>query len=94
MDVSASRVAALTSIRQAGEDRLHQPDPDTLIRAVQQVNGAGVVGDGKELTITFEQDAKRPVLRIVDRETKEVLRQIPAEYVLRLARNYHKTIAK
>lgn len=56
-----------------------------LVQAVQAVNGAQIFGDGTELTFAFDRHTKGPVLRLVDKETKEVIRQMPPEYVLRLA---------
>jgi len=41
---------------------------------------------GSELTIEFEDSVNRMVFRLVDRETREVLRQIPSEQALALAR--------
>jgi flagellar protein FlaG len=37
------------------------------------------------VVFSVDQGSRRPVLRVVDRETKEVVLQLPAEYVLRLA---------
>ncbi|WP_321476527.1 flagellar protein FlaG [uncultured Paludibaculum sp.] len=56
-----------------------------LVQAVQAVNGAQIFGEGTELTFAFDRYTKGPVMRIVDKETKEVIRQVPPEYVLRLA---------
>ncbi|MGC4051674.1 MAG: flagellar protein FlaG [Paludibaculum sp.] len=56
-----------------------------LVRAVQAVNGAQIFGEGTELMFAFDRYTKGPVMRIVDKETKEVIRQVPPEYVLRLA---------
>jgi flagellar protein FlaG len=56
-----------------------------LVRAVEAVNQARLMGETSELTFAFDRESGKPVLRIVDRETKEVIRQIPPEYLLRLA---------
>lgn len=56
-----------------------------LIRAVEKVNEARIFGDKSELTFSVDRDTRRPVMKIIDRETKEVIQQIPPEYVLRLA---------
>lgn len=56
-----------------------------LVQAVQAVNGAQLFGESTELTFAFDRYTKMPVMRIVDKETKEVIRQVPPEYVLRLA---------
>lgn len=56
-----------------------------LVQAVQAVNGAQIFGEGTELTFAFDRYTKVPVMRIVDKATQEVIRQVPPEYVLRLA---------
>lgn len=56
-----------------------------MIQAVKTINQAEVFGDSSELTFTFDRSSKRMILRLIDRETQEVVRQIPAEYLLRLA---------
>jgi flagellar protein FlaG len=62
-----------------------QAEDRELIRAVKKINEAELMGSGSELTFILDRKTKRPVVRIVDRETHEVVRQIPAEHVLRLA---------
>ena len=56
-----------------------------LIQAVKAVNEAQLFGQNSELTFSFDRQTRRTVMKIVDKETQEVIRQIPAEYVLRLA---------
>jgi flagellar protein FlaG len=56
-----------------------------LIQAVRALNKAELFGQQNELTFTFDRQSRRPLLRIVDRETKEVIRQIPPESVLRMS---------
>jgi len=56
-----------------------------LIRAVEKLNEARIFGEKSELTFSVDRESRRPVMKIVDRETREVIQQIPPEYVLRLA---------
>lgn len=56
-----------------------------LIRAVEKLNEARVFGEKSELTFSVDRETRRPIMKIVDRETQEVIQQIPPEYVLRLA---------
>lgn len=62
------------------------PEHRELIEAVRAVNASEFVGDGNELTFAFDRETKSPLVRIVNRETREVVQQIPAEYLLRLAK--------
>ena len=58
-----------------------------LIQAVKAVSQAELFGSGNELMFVMDRDSRRPVIRIVDRTTREVVRQVPPEYVLRLAQD-------
>lgn len=58
-----------------------------LIQAVHALNGAEVFGQNQELTFVLDRDTRKPLLRIVDRKTGEVIAQVPPEHVLRLAKN-------
>jgi flagellar protein FlaG len=57
-----------------------------IVQAVRTVNAAQMLGQDNELSFLMDRETQRPVLRIVNRKTKEVIRQVPPEYVLRLAR--------
>jgi flagellar protein FlaG len=56
-----------------------------LIRAVKAINPAELFGANSELTFVLDRETRRPVVRIVDRNTNELIQQIPPEYVLRMA---------
>lgn len=56
-----------------------------LVRAVESVSNARVFGENSEVTFSLDRQTHRPLIRIVDRETHEVIQQIPAEYVIQLA---------
>jgi uncharacterized FlaG/YvyC family protein len=56
-----------------------------LIQAVRALNAAELFGQNSELTFVLDRDTRRPVVRLVDRKTNEVIRQIPPEYMLRMA---------
>ena len=67
------------------------PTPDQtaqrreLVKAVKAVNEAELYGSGRELTYSIDRGTKQLVTKLVSTDTGEVLDQIPAEYVLRLA---------
>ena len=56
-----------------------------IVQAVKALNAASTFGDTNELTFLMDRTTKLPVIRIINRKTKEVIDQIPPEYVLRLA---------
>jgi uncharacterized FlaG/YvyC family protein len=57
-----------------------------LIQAVRAINAGEMLGDRNVLTFAVDRETRRPVMRIVDKETNELVSQIPPETVLRLAR--------
>jgi flagellar protein FlaG len=57
-----------------------------LITAVTKVNGSELLCQDEELTFQMDREAGVPVIRLVNRNTKEVVRQIPPEYVLSVAK--------
>lgn len=55
-------------------------------KAVQQLNDYAESLQ-RDLRFTMDEDLGRTVVRVVDRQTQQVIRQIPNETTLRLARN-------
>jgi uncharacterized FlaG/YvyC family protein len=56
-----------------------------LIRSVKSIDASALFGEGSELTFALDRDTKRPVVRVVNQQTGEILWQSPPEYMLRLA---------
>lgn len=57
-----------------------------LVKAVRAVNTAELYGQDNVVTFVLDS-AGQALLRVVNRKTKEVIRQIPAEDVLSAARS-------
>ena len=87
MDISS--INNLTaSVAASASQSLPQPvgaDQRALIQAVKSVNTAQLFGADKELTFVKDRVTQRPVVRIVSKDTGEVVAQIPAENVLLMA---------
>jgi uncharacterized FlaG/YvyC family protein len=62
------------------------PEQKGLIEAVATVNKSGLLSQDKELTFLMDRDTGRPVIRVGNRKTREVVQQIPPEYVLDVAK--------
>lgn len=62
-----------------------QAENREVILAVRAINAADLFGEENELTFVLDRETRRALVRIVNRKTKELVRQIPAEYVLRMA---------
>jgi uncharacterized FlaG/YvyC family protein len=59
-----------------------------LIQAVKALNGSELFGHDSELTFVFDRHTQKALVRVVDKRTREVIMQIPAEQVLRMAREH------
>jgi len=77
-----------------------QPDsPPSAVReltrsvaaAVQTVNEAGFAGQGREVTFSFDQATRVPVVKVLETSTREVITQWPPEYLLRMAADARKS---
>ena len=56
-----------------------------VVQAVKAINGTEMFGPENELRFQKDPETNRFVVRVINRKTKEVLSQVPEEYVLRLA---------
>ncbi|MBM3756412.1 MAG: flagellar protein FlaG [Acidobacteria bacterium] len=54
-----------------------------IVKAVKAINETELFGENYELTFVLDRETHRPLLRIIDRQTREVIRQLPPEYTLR-----------
>jgi len=87
MDISSVNNLAASAGVPSGPTPL-QPlsaDQRTLIHAVKAVNAADLFGPENELSYTLDRNARQVVVRIVNRQTHEVVDQLPPESVLRMA---------
>jgi len=53
--------------------------------AVRTINESGVAGTGREVTFSLDPATRIPVVKVVDKDTQEVITQWPSDYALRLA---------
>ena len=63
-----------------------QSENRKVIQAARAVNASGSLGQN-ELTFFLDPTTRRTIIKIVNRQTQEVVEQIPSEVVLRLAEN-------
>jgi len=61
-----------------------------VVQAVKAINQTVLLGQNSELTFALDRETRRPVTRLVDRATREVIQQFPPEYVLRMAEELNK----
>ena len=58
-----------------------------LIQAVKSVNESGQLGQN-QLVFTMDRQTHRPIIRVENSETHEVVMQLPPDYVLHLAEGF------
>jgi len=56
-----------------------------MAQAIRAVNQANIFGENRELTFSLDRATQQMVIRVIDRDTRETVMQLPPEYVLRLA---------
>ncbi len=71
--------------KQASEAR-EAPDRKKLLEAIENAQKA-INGGVRDFSFSIHEKTGEIVVRIIDRESKEVIRQIPAEEMLRIAEN-------
>jgi len=65
-----------------------------LVTAIRGLNKSELLGQGRELSFTRDPDTQRPVIQILDRDSGEVIDQIPPEMVLQMATEVDKEQAR
>jgi uncharacterized FlaG/YvyC family protein len=64
-----------------------------LIQAIKSVNDSGLLGHN-ELVFLLDRQSHRSIIRVEDRETHEVVFQVPPQYVLNLAQQLNSASAQ
>ena len=65
-----------------------------LSAAVKLLNDAGAAGLSHEFSIAIDPKTRQAVIRIVDQSTREVIEQLPSEYLLRVAQQISERLTK
>ena len=73
------------NIAQPVEPLLRQPERKEIIEAVKAINKAELFGQENEVTLVLDRRSQKILVRIVNKETRELVRQIPDEYLRHLA---------
>ena len=84
MEVNKVNSSSFAPASPVTETKLHA-EPE-LTQAVKAVNGAKLFGQDSELSFIMDRETKRLLVRLVNKDTRKVIRQIPAEEVLRQAK--------
>lgn len=78
LEARVARDLDVQSAEQAGRNR-------EVLRAIRTANQLNPLGPNTELRYSVELESRQLLIRLVDRVTNEVIRQVPSETVLRVA---------
>ena len=89
MELSAIRpVGPITPTEDVHLNPQQRQERVALVQATKVLNDAKSFGPASEVTFSLDRATHKPVLRIVDKQTGEVISQLPPEHVLRMAAQY------
>ncbi|WP_082583930.1 flagellar protein FlaG [Noviherbaspirillum sp. Root189] len=77
----ASSAVPLSTVQQPGA----VPDLSTLEQAVKDLNKA-MQTQSANLEFSVDEDSNRTIVKVIDQQTQEVLRQIPSEEALKISK--------
>ena len=70
-----------------------EPTPAELKTAVEKLNQS-MTASSQDLQFSVDEDSKKMVVKLIDRTTHEVLRQMPSQEALDIARSLDKAMGK
>lgn len=79
------QAAAPVELQNAVEKTGSVPDIPQLAQAVKAINKS-LQDQSRAVEFSLDSDSKRVLIKVVDQKTKEILRQIPSEEVLEIAK--------
>ena len=89
MEISAIRpVGQVTPSAEVQLNPEQRAERVALVQAAKVVNAAQSFGPTSEVTFSLDPATSKPIMRIIDRETHEVIVQLPPEYLLRMAAQF------
>ena len=85
MEISSVRPGVYAGVEASAVSPQEAAKRRELIQATKAVDASGAFGDQNELVFVLNPGTHEAIVRLVDRKTREVLLQVPPEYVLRMA---------
>jgi flagellar protein FlaG len=90
-DTSAARPATPRAAMENGtvtpQQASKEPSREQLNKAVSALNQSSQIKT-QGIEFSIDEDSQRTVVKVIDQETKEVLRQIPTKEALELAKTF------
>lgn len=88
--VAAGAVQALSSSAATGQGK-SAPDKEELAQATEKISKL-VATFASELNFSIDEDLGVPIVKVIDKHTDKVIRQIPTEEVLEMSKNLDKLV--
>ena len=60
-----------------------------LRQAIQTVNAQQVFGANREIRFSYDRAAQRAIIQVVDKDTDEIVEQLPPNQLLGIAATFH-----
>jgi flagellar protein FlaG len=79
-----SRVLKASEVKSSDVTKYNQPTKDSIAKAAEQIQSF-VQSMGRNLNFSVDQTTGYHVVRVVNPETNEVVRQLPSEEMLKIA---------
>jgi uncharacterized FlaG/YvyC family protein len=76
--------STVESVAVSSIEAAHRRQVAAALRGLNQMN---VFGASRELTFTFDRTSHQMIIRVIDRDTHELVMQLTPEYLLRLWAN-------
>jgi flagellar protein FlaG len=81
-----SKVLTAAEVKPSGIDQVTQPSREAVAKAAEQIQSF-VQSMGRNLNFSIDQTTGYHVVRVVNPETNETIRQLPSEELLRIAQH-------
>ncbi len=86
-------VLAVDAVGASPEARLEASDKRAVLVAVKELNLPELTEPNRGLNISYDRETRQSIVQIVDRDSGEVVKQIPGKDVVARARYYRELSA-
>jgi len=86
LDAEAVKKVAIVEIKPSNVQKESEPTQEVVAKAAAQIQSF-VKDMGRNLSFSIDETTGYNVVRVIDPETNEVIRQLPSEELLKIARS-------
>ena len=92
--VSGFRGVPLPELQSGGTSQENRARTQAVVAAVRLINESGLAGPERQVTYSTDSATRELIIKVVDKQSREVLVQWPSEYALHIAQEYQKEQSK